>query len=407
MSELDAGGGTLPVSDAAPSRSGGGGIPETRNRLRWAAIAVACVCALALRLYFVPFVSEDFTYFFGPWSEHIRRRGLMILGSDLSDYQPSYLYLLALTNMLPIPTLWSVKAIPIAADFVLAWFVFRVVRLGFPAGNRAVAAGLAVLFVPTVVMNSAVWGQCDVLFTTALVATLYYLLAGRRAATCVAYGIAISLKLQAVFFAPILVLAWVKGRLRFRDLLLVPAVHLLTLHPAFYLGRSISSALGVYFKQTQTYKVLQMGAPNLYQWIPNSAYDLVLPIGVGIACAVVAVVLVAMARSSRDAQLAFWVTASLGFVLLLPALLPAMHERYFYAADVLTLIYAFYFPRRAAVAAVIVMASVTAYVPYLFSRPAPLKLAAVALIACTVYVLATALRGGSRYGATAGAGVRR
>ena len=405
MSEVDRGGEALPVGNTAPLRPGGEGDRDTRTILRWAAIAAACGCALALRLRFVPFVSEDFIYFLGPWSDHIRRRGLMILGSEFSDYQPAYLYLLALTNMLPIPTLWSVKAIPIAADFVLAWFVFRVVRLGIPTGDRAVAAGLAALFVPTVVMNSSVWGQCDVLFTTALVATLYYLLAGRRAATCVAYGIAISLKLQAVFFAPILVLAWMKGRLRFRDLLLVPAVHLLTLHPALYLGRSIPSALGIYFKQTQTYKVLQMGAPNLYQWIANSFYDVVLPIGVGLAGAAAILVLAAMARSSRDADVDFWVSASLAFLLLLPALLPAMHERYFYAADVFSVIYVFYFPKRAFVAVAVVLASVTAYVPYLFSRPAPLKLAAVALIACTGFVLYTALRGGRHYGAAAaGAG---
>jgi Gpi18-like mannosyltransferase len=402
MSEPDAVGAAPVGANAAPARPGGERERETRRKLPWVAMAVTCACALALRLRFVPFVSEDFVYFFGPWSEHIRRRGLMILGSGLSDYQPAYLYLLALTNLLPIPTLWSVKAIPIAADFLLAWFVFRVVRLGFPAGNRAVAAGLAVLFVPTVVMNSSVWGQCDVLFTTALVAALFYLLAGRRAATCVAYGIAISLKLQAVFFAPVLVLAWMKGRLRFRDLLLVPAVHLLTLHPALYLGRSIPSALGIYFRQTQTYKVLQMGAPNLYQWVANSFYEVVLPIGIGVACAVAILVLATMARSSRDADAAFWISASLGFLLLLPALLPAMHERYFYAADVFSVIYAFYFPRRAAVTVAVVLASVTAYVPYLFSRPAPLRLAAVALLACTAFVLYTALRGGSRYGAAAG-----
>jgi len=148
--------------------------------------------------------------------------------------------------------------------------------------------------------------------------------------------------------------------------------------------------------------VLQMGAPNLYQWVANSFYEVVLPIGIGVACAVAILVLATMARSSRDADAAFWISASLGFLLLLPALLPAMHERYFYAADVFSVIYAFYFPRRAAVTVAVVLASVTAYVPYLFSRPAPLRLAAVALLACTAFVLYTALRGGSRYGAAAG-----
>jgi Gpi18-like mannosyltransferase len=345
------------------------------------------VVALGLRLALVPFIAEDFTYFFGPWSAHLRSHGLRALGQEFADYQPTYLYLLALTNLLPIPPLWSVKLIPMVGDFVLAYFVYALVQLRYPRRVVAACAGVAILFLPTVVLNSAVWGQCDVLFTTGLVASLYFLLKGNPVAACVAYGLAVSLKLQAVFFAPIILLAWVKGRMRLRHLVLIPAVHLLTLHPALYLGRSLSSALGIYFRQTRTYAVLQMGAPNLYQWIPNSYYSIVAPVGITVALAAVAILAVLLTRRSQLLDRGGWVSATLAFVLVMPTLLPSMHERYFFAADVFSVVFAFYFPAYFLVPVLTVGSSVAAYVPYLFGLQAPLRLAAGSLLAATAIVV--------------------
>jgi len=350
------------------------------------------VGALVLRLSLVPFVAEDFTYFFGPWSEHLRRHGLRALGTRFSDYQPVYLYLLAVTNLLPIPAIWSVKIIPIAADFLLAWYVFRVVHLRFPVGVRALVAGAGVLYVPTVVLNSAVWGQCDTLFTSALLATLYYLLVRRGTAACVAYGIAISFKLQAVFLMPLLALAWSKQRLRFRDLLVIPAVHLITLHPALYMGRPLSSVLDIYPDQAGTYKVLQMGAPNIYQWFSNDHYATLLPVGLLVTLVLVVALVVAFSKVARAEDAGYWVSAALSFLLLMPMFLPSMHERYFYAADVFAFVYAFYFPRQAGVAITTATASTMAYLPYLFGRAMPLRAAAVGLLGCLAVVVTTSLR---------------
>jgi hypothetical protein len=80
--------------------------------------------------------------------------------------------------------------------------------------------------------------------------------------------------------------------------------------------------------------------------------------------------------------LARWlVSAALLSALMPPFLLPGMHERYFFAADVLSVLYAFYDPRRWYVAVLIQFASAFSYYPYLFERePVPPFLLAAAVV---------------------------
>ena len=355
-------------------------------------IAVGVALSLLVRIALVPFESEDFIYFLRPWNHEIRASGFSVLGTPFSDYQPAYLYLLALTSSLPIPAVWAVKLISIAGDLVLAWFTFLSVRVHYPAGAMAPAAGLAMLVVPTVVLNSAAWGQCDVLYTLALVAALLCLLRDRPAWTCLAYGVAMSFKLQAVFFAPVLVLAWLHGRVRLRHLALAPAVFVVMFHPALYLGRPPSSLFGIYAAQTQAYKALQIRAPNPYQWLPDGAYDLVAPLGIAVAVAAVVLLLWMLRRGAWASADRLWVAAAYAFVLVAPLLLPAMHERYFYAADVFSVLYASAYPRRFAVAIVTVMSSLLAYVTYLTWMRPPLPLVAVALVITAALVVYWLLR---------------
>jgi hypothetical protein len=61
------------------------------------------------------------------------------------------------------------------------------------------------------------------------------------------------------------------------------------------------------------------------------------------------------------------------FALLIPFLLPSMHERYFYLADILTVVMAFYRPNLWYVPVLVQTSSALSYVPYLF-HPPPEKL---------------------------------
>jgi Gpi18-like mannosyltransferase len=79
----------------------------------------------------------------------------------------------------------------------------------------------------------------------------------------------------------------------------------------------------------------------------------------------------------------------------MPYELPGMHERYFFAADLFALVYAFYFPARWYVAAGVQAASSFSYLPFLFRHePIPRTWLAVGMTAVLGVVLrdhATAL----------------
>ena len=110
---------------------------------------------------------------------------------------------------------------------------------------------------------------------------------------------------------------------------------------------------------------LSLNAPNLYQWIPNAYYDFY-PVGMAFT-AIVALGIAYFVYKSRVEitadRLVFLATFS---VLIMPYLLPKMHDRYFFPADVIAIILAFYCPRYWYVPVVIGSVSVLAYMPYLF-----------------------------------------
>jgi len=63
-----------------------------------------------------------------------------------------------------------------------------------------------------------------------------------------------------------------------------------------------------------------------------------------------------------------------------------MHERYFYLADVLSIIYAFYFPRYFYVAVIMQLCSLLSYAPYLMNTQV-INLAYVAFGVLTIIVI--------------------
>ena len=346
----------------------------------WVALALAG--SLALRLSFFPFVSGDMRGDMIPWSEIIEKQGAWnSLGQEFSNYPPLYLYLLTVATWLPLPRLFAIKLVYVGFDYVLAWFVAGIARESGAVRKRWPVM-LATLCVPTVLMNSALWGQCDAMYASGLAACVSYLLRRRSAAAMVALGLAFSLKPQAVFLTPmLLVLVWQR---RFSPLLLyvVPAVYVVLAVPAWLAGRPVEDLLLLYAHQRiLPFPALTLGATNLYQWLGGAPFVPFFQIGLGLAGVSALALVIAVCRrhragltNERVLQLA------LASLVLMPFVLPAMHERYFFAADALAVAYAFWFRRGWIVAVLIQVASAFTYLPYLFDcEPIPRPLLAVAM----------------------------
>ena len=334
---------------------------------------VGALAALALRYLLLPIETHDFYFILSRWYGFIAENGYFAsLQYDFSNYNVPYLYLLAaMAALLPdLQSLVAVKAISIFFDFALAYFVYKCVEHKHRGSKSVVPtfAGLAALFAPTVVLNSAAWGQADAIYTAFLVACLYFLLAGRQAAAMIAFGLAVSFKAQAVFLAPLFLWLIAKGQLRWRHLAWVPLVYLATLVPAGLVGRPWDNMLSIYVRALDyldQLRQLQMNFANLYAWIPDDRYYDWWPLGVVFAACVVLLVAVAVYRSAVQITAEMTVFLAAYSVLVVPYLLPKMHDRYYFPADVIAIVLAFYSPRHWYMPVVVGTVSVSLYVRYM------------------------------------------
>jgi hypothetical protein len=84
---------------------------------------------------------------------------------------------------------------------------------------------------------------------------------------------------------------------------------------------------------------------------------------------------------------------SLLSALLIPLVLPKMHDRYFALAEMFALLYAVRYPKRWYVPVLVCFASFESYMPFLArERPIDMRLAAAMMIAATGVVLADIVR---------------
>jgi Gpi18-like mannosyltransferase len=255
------------------------------------------------------------------------------------------------------------------------------VRVRYPHGNIPLFAFLTFLFLPTIIFNSAYWGQVDIIYTTALLACLYLFLKDRPTLAMIAFGLAISTKLQAIFLAPVLVILFMNNKTSLTSFLQIPVTYVCMILPAWLIGRPWPDLLTIYLAQGKTYHALTMNAPNLYTWIPNTLYYFFVPAGLLITT-FVAIGLIALTYKRRSAMTPDTLIALAAFsVMAMPFFLPKMHDRYFYPADVFSLLLGFYFPKFFPIPLLMQFVSLLAYCPFLFkTEPVPLEILAVVLL---------------------------
>lgn len=328
-------------------------------------LALGIIFAVFIRWICIPNKSVDYKYFLAPWYDFIASHGgFSALKYGFADYTPPYLYwiLIAATLLSGLPKILGIKLFAMSMDFVCAFFTYKIVKLKYPAGKMAIFAFLAVILSPTVIYNSSLWGQCDVIYTTGLVACVYFLSIYKQIPALISFGVAVSFKLQAMFLAPLLLIMVLKKRISWYFLPIVPLVYIVLMLPAWFAGRPMPDLLLVYFNQANKYKELAKGSPNLYQWIPNDFYNIVVPIGLAstVAAMLLLAYLVVFKNKLEITQDRLIHLATIS-VLFMPYILPKMHERYFYPADILSIIFAFYFPQYRWVAISVQLASFFGY----------------------------------------------
>lgn len=314
------------------------------SKALFAAAVAFTALALVIRASLLDFQSGDYLTFLAPWTQFFRDNGgFAALRYSLGNYNPPYMYFLALFSYFDMSELYLIKLLSVLFDVLLAWACMKL--LGLYTGSRAKLLGVffAVLFLPTVVINGAYWAQCDSIYAFFGIYALYLGLRGRGCASMVSLAACFAFKLQAVFIIPVFFILLLAKKLRWRQLLVFPAAYIVFMLPALLAGRPFIETVTLYFAQAGTVgDAMNYNAPSLtsmFQWSGNTEGPSMLLIAAAFALVLAAYAVAAVKRSSLDD------TVILGFALLLamgiPYLLPHMHDRYFFISGVLALVLAF------------------------------------------------------------------
>jgi Gpi18-like mannosyltransferase len=365
--------------------------PDVLQLLARCAIGMMCLLALVLRVSLYHVETSDYTIFVSQWYDFIQTHsGFVALKYNFSNYNVPYLYLLALITYLPIPKLIAIKTLSVVFDAVLGVFAYLIISLKYKHSSAAMIGALVVVCAPTIFINSAAWGQCDAIYTAFCLGSLFFLLKQQPARACIFFALALSFKLQAIFFLPVLLMLLLRRKLPLKYLTLIPLIFLLMLVPALIAGRDAPSLLTIYAGQvisnggapgpfnggaprplplggrgtgpfnggaprplggrgtgpfngrlpgsldggrfggsSVSSSSLTANAPSFYQWLPANAPAYWKWVGILLAAAVVVLVGVLLVASKKQLTSAILLKVTLMFALSIPFLLPEMHERYF------------------------------------------------------------------------------
>lgn len=321
-----------------------------------------------IRVCLLYFASADYTTFLAHWVEDLKNMPIATaLSTPVGDYNVPYLYILLIISRIPASDLVLIKAVSCLFDILLGFAVMLVTREITKSKSISLLAFLVAMAIPTVILNGAMWGQCDSIYAYFCVMTLYFALRKKGAYAVLMFSLAFSFKLQTIFLLPAIIICLFIGRIKPLHLLLFPAVNLIMVFPSVICGRGLADVFMIYFKQTQNYPSLDMNAPTIFRFVFNVDFEWfnmlgIMLAGFGVLCLLYFAFVKRDKIDNRSLITFFYLSA-----LAVPYLLPRMHERYFFVADVLSVVLFLSARKLWYVPLINIFASFVAYAYYLFS----------------------------------------
>jgi len=343
------------------------------------AIAAVVILAVVARIPLYTKRSGDFNSFLQPWYQQAYDNAKAFLANGEGDYTPTYMYFLVMISWFRVKPdssayLYTLKTISVLFEFGSAFLIFWMFKFIFKKNDAlTLLAVFLALFVPQILLNSAFWGQCDSIFTFFIVLSLFLIFKKQPLWSAVAFGVSFAFKLQSIFFLPVLVLLWLNKKYRFWYFLLIPVVYIVLMIPAMICGRSFISCISVYGSQTGEYSILSLNAPTIYAYVyksmvtNESVVKELVPAAIVIGITSILVLCVFLFLTQKDIQSEDIIKISYLLALFSPFMLPKMHDRYFYLAEVLGILYLIINPKKWYIPALSIAGSFSGYNVYLFN----------------------------------------
>lgn len=375
---------------------------------------VALSLGIGIRWSLRGYSTLDTDVFLLPWYDYARAHGWGALRVAFTNYAPFYSYLLiaaAKLDGLAAP-LVLIKAISWAFELAGAALAHQIVRAAGASATRAALAFAGVWLAPTVLFNGAAWGQCDAMWTCLLLLAILLYLRGRDGTA--AFGMAFAAKAQAVFLGPYVLGLILKRRIPAWSLLAVPVIYVVMAIPVLAAGRPFWEVVRIYAGQAGAYDAV--AHPLLYangasvwallgRFVP---YALGLPLALAVA-AIGGLLLARQIGKTRLEEPQAMLLAAATALLATPFLLPMMHERYFFAFEMVAIILAATNREFVWIAVQAQASGLACYLAYDFTNPISVSVAAVinGMLLITLWRRLYAFRANALNGSAAQPGLSR
>jgi len=343
--------------------------------------------SLLLRLKLYGFITADYIGFLSPWYDTLKSQGLHAFSTNFANYNFPYLFLLFLTTLLPVSKLLAIKLISIVFDYLLAGSVYLIIKTLTNNQTKALIAAVICLFLPTVFINSSLWGQCDAIYTSFALLSFWAILKNRWSLAWTLFGVALAFKLQAIFFFPVIALGWIHKKGEWYSPAWGAVSFLFLSLPPILFGRSLSSTMSVYLNQYGAQPQLTSNAPTIYSWFPAQLSGFLTPASLIFAAALLLCLFLAcyVLVVYNKAILPLILSS---FLLLFPFILPQMHERYFFMFEISVLILAILRPGFVWVLVVSQVITLASYMPFLVGQTIiPLQYLSLGTLLMLVYLV--------------------
>lgn len=305
-------------------------------------IIAVSILGILIRFPLRNFLSDDMQVFLIGWYYQLKDNGgFTALGTQVGNYNLVYQFLIAAFTYLPVECHIMYKVLSILFDYVLATggavFASKIAptKKHIPAVIYA-----AILLLPTVVLNSAAWGQCDSIYTAFIILSILALYEKKYVGAFVLLGISFTFKLQFIFFLPFYIWHYLNRKeYSVINFLLIPVAGWVCTLPAVIVGRrNIFDFFKVYMEQPFTDQDMVLYFPNLWALVRGD-YWYTRFFAFILAVAILGVITYLLLRKGIDLSTPenFLVFASLS-IWTCVEFMPGMHNRYSYPLDILLVI---------------------------------------------------------------------
>lgn len=352
------------------------------------------VFAFMIRWKLMPIESADYFGFLEPWMEEIRENGgFASLSLEISNYTSPYMYIMTLLSYISTNDLYALKLVSVFFDYMASVAVFLILWEMTENVQKAVFGMAVLLLSPTVILDSAYWCQCDIIYTCFLLFSLYFFFRDDSNKSMIFFAISFAFKLQSLFLLPFYIIMWLKKKtIKLRHLLWVPMIYVISIIPAWITGRNLGDLLGIYFDQVDNYPWGTLEYPNIYallgEVIPDMRHAAEVS-GAGMFATIMLLGCMAYYFYQKNVMLTqeLVVTLALFMVAVTVYGLPHMHDRYGFLIDLLAIIYGVYRVKRFPVTCGFMLISVLTFMPYLIAvHVVPIQYLAIAQFILIIYV---------------------